>query len=84
MASPTTGFFQVQENLDILVSLNTQSYNILFHTKLAIFYKILTVIVVILITLAYLCVKLFEINGKTKQNKVVRSFLYRYPFILSF
>jgi hypothetical protein len=23
-------------------------------------------------------------QGKTKQNKAVRSFLYRYPFILSF
>jgi hypothetical protein len=27
---------------------------------------------------------LFEINGKTKHTKAVRSFLYRYPFILSF
>lgn len=27
---------------------------------------------------------LFEINSKTKQDEAVLSFLYRYPFILSF
>ncbi|MDR1458775.1 MAG: hypothetical protein LBI60_00955 [Bacteroidales bacterium] len=64
--------------------INTQSYNIVFHNKLAMFYKILTVVIVILITLIYLCPKLFEINGKTKQKKAVRSFLYRYPLSLSF